>query len=47
MSVWMVGLGLIAESGLGATWLEVTEKFTGQVDLFAEEGTTGVKEGCL
>ena len=52
VALWMVlifalGFGLIAEGRLGSTWLEITEEFAGQVDLFAEEGTAGLKDGSF
>lgn len=43
----MMGLGLVAEGCFCSAWLKVIEKFVGQGDFSAEEGSAGVDQSCF
>jgi hypothetical protein len=43
----MMGFGLAAEGGSGAAWLEIVEKFLGEIDFLTEKGSASIEQCCF
>ena len=47
MGVRMMGFGLAAEGCSGAAWLEIVEKFPGEIDFLTEKGSASIEQCCF
>ena len=43
----MMGFGLAAKGCSGTAWLEIVEKFPGEIDFLAEKGSASIEQCCF
>ena len=47
VGIGMMGFGLAAEGCSGTTWLEIVEKFPGEIDFLTEKSPASIEQGCF